>query len=103
MSNKAMKELKNLSKNELEIKIREAEAKLFDLRMQMVTGQLQNPSQRWFVRKSVARMKTLLGKATSSQPNQGKTEGVAAPAPALTKKSTKTKGARSKTKTASAD
>jgi large subunit ribosomal protein L29 len=60
MSNKKIKELKNLSKTELQVKIRETEKNLFDARMKKKTGQLEDVNQLWSLRKSLARIKTLL-------------------------------------------
>lgn len=60
MSNKRIKELKNLTKNELVVKIRDSETELFKLRMQKATGQLGDTGSLWKLRKDFARMKTLL-------------------------------------------
>jgi large subunit ribosomal protein L29 len=54
-----MKELKNLSKDELAAKVRETEAQLFQVKMKKMTGQLADSAQTWRLRKDVARMKTL--------------------------------------------
>ncbi len=59
MANKAMKNLKNLSANELVVKTRELEKNLFDTRMKKVTGQLADSAMIWRVRKELARVKTL--------------------------------------------
>lgn len=59
MANKAMKDLKNLSANELVVKTRELEKNLFDTRMKKVTGQLADSAMIWRVRKELARVKTL--------------------------------------------
>jgi large subunit ribosomal protein L29 len=59
MANKAMKDLKNLSANELVVKTREIEKNLFDIRMKKVTGQLADSAMIWRVRKELARVKTL--------------------------------------------
>ena len=67
MSNKSIKELRNLSKDELATRIRETEKELFDLRMQFQTGQLENTSSIWFKRKNLARMKTLRTQAAAKQ------------------------------------
>ena len=60
MSNKKIKELKNLSKAELLVKSREAEKNLFDARMKKKTGQLEDVNTLWRIRKDIARIKTLL-------------------------------------------
>ncbi len=59
MAKKTMKELKNLSANELVVKTRELEKNLFDTRMKKVTGQLADPAMIWRLRKELARVKTL--------------------------------------------
>lgn len=78
MANKQMKELKNLSKEELLSKARELEAGLFQGRMKQMTGQLENTSSLWQMRKALARMKMLAGtprSAKSSQSSQSPTKG----------------------------
>ena len=67
MSNKMMKELKNLSKEELNSKLRNAEAELFQARMKRVTGQLTDTALFWRLRKQVARIKTLQSAAAASK------------------------------------
>ena len=57
MSTKQMKELKNLSLDELTTKVRENEAMLFEARMKKVTGQLEDTARLWRLRKGLARMK----------------------------------------------
>lgn len=59
MSTKRLKELKNLSKDELVAKARELEANLFQTKMKQITGQLENTSSLWQMRKDLARVKTL--------------------------------------------
>ncbi len=59
MSSKRLKELKNLSKDELATKVREVEAELFQVKMKKMTGQLSDTASLWRLRKDVARMKTL--------------------------------------------
>lgn len=65
MSNKIIKQLKNLSKDELVTKVRELEAGLFQARMKKVTGQLENTASLWQMRKELARAKTLISQAAS--------------------------------------
>ena len=59
MAKKAMKDLKNLSANELVSKTRDLEKNLFDTRMKKVTGQLADSAMVWRLRKELARVKTL--------------------------------------------
>jgi large subunit ribosomal protein L29 len=66
MSNKIIKQLKNLSKDELVTKVRELEAGLFQARMKKVTGQLENTASLWKMRKDLARAKTLISQVASS-------------------------------------
>jgi large subunit ribosomal protein L29 len=53
-------ELRNLSDDELEEKLAEAKEELFNLRFQVVTGQLDNPMRIKQVRQDVARIMTIL-------------------------------------------
>ena len=66
MSNKQIKEMRNQSKAELLVKVREAEKKLFDARMKKKTGQLEDVNTIWKLRKTLARMKTLLSQQAKS-------------------------------------
>jgi large subunit ribosomal protein L29 len=52
--------LRDVSEDELETKLVEAKEELFNLRFQLVTGQLDNPMQIKVVRKHVARILTLM-------------------------------------------
>ncbi len=54
------KELRTLTRNELEQRLRESQEELFNLRFQHKTGQLSNPLRIREIRKDVARLKTLL-------------------------------------------
>lgn len=67
MSNKQFKEVQQLSKNELEVKVRDTEALLFKAKMQKVTGQLKNTSSIWVARKTLARLKTRLTQLAAGQ------------------------------------
>ena len=53
-------ELRNMDVEELETKLSEARQELFNLRFQLVTGQLDNNSRIREVRRHVARITTLL-------------------------------------------
>ena len=59
MSKEADK-LRDVSEDELESKLTEAKEELFNLRFQLVTGQLDNPMRIKVVRKHVARILTLM-------------------------------------------
>ncbi|MGE5631162.1 MAG: 50S ribosomal protein L29 [Caulobacteraceae bacterium] len=52
--------IRELSVNELEQKLVELKGELFNLRFQMATGQLENPMRVQDVKKSIARIKTIL-------------------------------------------
>ncbi|MHB1394274.1 MAG: 50S ribosomal protein L29 [Clostridia bacterium] len=52
--------VRDLSVKELEQKLVELKGELFNLRFQMATGQLENPIRVRDVRKSIARIKTIL-------------------------------------------
>jgi large subunit ribosomal protein L29 len=67
VATKRFKEMKGLSQDELNTRIRESEAQLFETRMKKVTGQLEDTAKLWRLRKDLARMKMLLGfKAAAS-------------------------------------
>jgi len=53
-------EIRELSDKELQEKVRELKEELFNLRFQMATGQLENPMRIREVRRSIARVKTVL-------------------------------------------
>ena len=53
-------ELRKLSNEDLETKIKETKAELFNLRLKQATGSLEKPSKIHELRKSIARMKTIL-------------------------------------------
>lgn len=52
--------IRELSSSELEQKLLELKGELFNLRFQMATGQLENPMKVKDVKKSIARIKTIL-------------------------------------------
>ena len=54
------KEIRELSTEEIVSKIEETKAELFNLRFQQATGSLENPSRIRELRKTVARLKTIL-------------------------------------------
>ncbi|MFV0497066.1 MAG: 50S ribosomal protein L29 [Candidatus Fimivivens sp.] len=54
-------ELRELSLNELEQKLVDLKAELFNLRFQHTINQLDNPLRLVAVRKDIARVKTLIG------------------------------------------
>ncbi len=58
--NEVVKELRGLSAEELETRIKESKKELFDLRLKQSTGSLEQPSKIHELRKNIARMKTIL-------------------------------------------
>lgn len=55
-----VKEIRELTTEQIETKIEEFKEEIFNLRMQQATGNLEKPSRINELRKSVARMKTIL-------------------------------------------
>lgn len=51
-------EIRNLSAEDLQTKLKEARAELFNLRFQMATGQLDNTARIKQVKKNIARIQT---------------------------------------------
>ncbi len=60
MPNKLANEVRELADVELETRLSEAKQELFNLRFQNVTGQLDNSARITQVRRSVARVETIL-------------------------------------------
>lgn len=56
-------ELREMSVTELEQKLSDLKAELFNLRFQHTINQLENPLRLVAVRKDIARIKTLIGEA----------------------------------------
>ncbi|NMA99907.1 MAG: 50S ribosomal protein L29 [Firmicutes bacterium] len=54
------KDIRELSANELEVRLGELKEELFNLRFQLATGQLDNPMRISAVRKDIARVKTVM-------------------------------------------
>lgn len=54
------KEIRDLTTAEIEQKIKTLKEELFNLRFQLATGQLENTARIREVRKSIARMKTVI-------------------------------------------
>ena len=55
-----VKEIRELTTEQIEAKIVESKDEIFKLRMQQATGNLEKPSRIHELRKDVARMKTIL-------------------------------------------
>jgi len=54
------KNLREMTKEELSTKLTELKVELFNLRFQLATGQLENPVKVKFVKRELARVKTIL-------------------------------------------
>lgn len=54
------KEIRQMSEKELNAKLIDLKAELFNLRFQLATGQLDNPLRINTVRKDIARIKTIV-------------------------------------------
>jgi len=52
-------QLRDLTDDELDARIKEAKAELFNLRFQLATGQLDNPKRIKEVKKDIARIQTV--------------------------------------------
>jgi large subunit ribosomal protein L29 len=55
-----VREIRDLSSDELNLKLDSLKEELFNLRFQVATGQLDNPMRVREVRKDIARVKTVL-------------------------------------------
>lgn len=60
MKAKELQELRQSTPQELNSKIGDLKAELFNLRFQLATGQLENPIRIRQVKKSIAQIKTIL-------------------------------------------
>jgi large subunit ribosomal protein L29 len=55
-----LKELRQSNPQDLQVKLSDLKAELFNLRFQLATGQLENPMRIKQVKKSIAQIKTIL-------------------------------------------
>ena len=60
MSNMNVEQIRNLETSEIENQVKELKQQLFTLRFQHATGQLENPNELKKIRKTIARMLTVL-------------------------------------------
>jgi ribosomal protein L29 len=60
MKAKELQELRQSSPQDLQSKLDDLKAELFNLRFQLATGQLENPMRIREVKKSIAQIKTIL-------------------------------------------
>ena len=63
------KEIRDLTTAEIEQKVKSLKEELFNLRFQLATGQLENTARIGQVRKSIARMKTVIRQREISSNN----------------------------------
>jgi len=59
------KQLTDMTTAELQEQLDDAKKEMFNLRLQQVSGQLENPLQIRSVRRSIARIKTIMNQATA--------------------------------------
>ena len=67
-----IKELRDLTSNELEIKLRELGQELYNLRAQGKTGQLESSGRVRMVKREIARIKTLFKEMESNESGPAK-------------------------------
>ena len=60
MTQNKAKNLREMTNEELSTKLTELKVELFNLRFQLATGQLENPVKVKFVKREIARVKTIL-------------------------------------------
>ena len=60
MSNMNVEQIRNLETSEIENQVKDLKQQLFTLRFQHATGQLENPNELKKIRKTIARMLTVL-------------------------------------------
>lgn len=65
MAKKKLEAMKNMSEQELKQKALEARKALFESKIMLSTGQLENTSMIWKTRKEIARLKTFLTQKTA--------------------------------------
>ena len=60
MKARELKELRTSNSQDLKVKLNDLKAELFNLRVQLATGQLENPMRIREVKKSIAQIKTII-------------------------------------------
>ena len=60
MSNMNVEQIRSLETSEIENQVKDLKQQLFTLRFQHATGQLENPNELKKIRKTIARMLTVL-------------------------------------------
>ena len=64
-------EIRKLQTPDIENKIKELKEELFNLRFQQATGNLQNPARIKQIRKTIARMKTIINERLLEEESKG--------------------------------
>jgi large subunit ribosomal protein L29 len=64
---KKVKQLTDMTTVELQQQLEDAKKELFNLRLQQVAGQLENPLRIRAVRRSIARIKTVMNQAVKAE------------------------------------
>lgn len=72
MAKKKLEALKNLTAKELNQKILDAQKSLFESKIKLTTGQLENTATIWKTRKEIARLKTFATQKSASAGNTAK-------------------------------
>ncbi len=67
-----VEEVRGLSEKEREEKIDDINREIFNLRLQLATGKIENPSRLRFLRRDIARLKTIQNEAQASEKNSAK-------------------------------
>ncbi len=67
MAKKKLEALKSLSVKELNQKVLDAQKALFESKIKLTTGQLENTAMIWKTRKEIARLKTFLTQKSASK------------------------------------
>ena len=65
-------EVRGLSEKEREEKIEDINQEIFNLRLQLATGKIENPSRIRFLRRDIARLKTIQLETQTSRETQAK-------------------------------
>lgn len=64
---KKTKQLKDMTTAELQEQLDDAKKEMFELRLQQVSGQLENPLRIRTLRRDVARIKTIMNQAATAE------------------------------------
>lgn len=70
-------EVRGLSEKEREEKIADINQEVFNLRLQLATGKIENPSRLRFLRRDIARLKTIQNETLASGEGSAKQENKA--------------------------